>query len=146
VGVWVLDGVNSPGVLEVLRPHVRRWELDVLRVGEGWRGLVEECHGRLEAAFPEYELLNVKQKYGVLTYQAFPRLWVRDGNSWTTSEAAALDAITDEYLLRSESVCEWCGGEAELRGWRSWELTLCDACDERFPDPPYEVRAPLRRK
>lgn len=39
-------------------------------IGEGWRELAEECHARILEEFPDYELLNVKQKHGALEYQA----------------------------------------------------------------------------
>ena len=129
VAMWVLDPANSPALIEQLRPHGRDGEFEVAWVGEGWRSLVEECHTRLVATFPEYQLLAIKLKYGVLEYQAFPRRSARDAKRWSDSEAAAVGAITDECRTKSDSVCEWCGGHAELREWRSLELTLCDECD-----------------
>jgi hypothetical protein len=56
-----------------LRPRGRDRQFEVAWVGEGWRGLVADCHDHLEAAFPEYELLAIKQKCGRFEYQAFPR-------------------------------------------------------------------------
>jgi hypothetical protein len=132
-GVWCLDAVNSGELIAALRPHVRRYEFDVAWVGEGWRPLVEECHQRLVAVFPDYQLLNIKQKWGVLVYQAFPR---ERGSSWTQEEHAELEAITEEFQTRSATVCEWCGAGARLREWRTMELTLCEGCDRQFPDPP----------
>lgn len=142
--VWCLDPVNSAELMAQLRPHGRGGEFEVAWVGEGWRTLVAECHERLRAAFPEYELLAIKQKYGVLSYQAFPRRRRVDGEpSWSAGEAAQVNAITDELSIRSQGVCEWCGAVAALCDRRTVELTLCEACDQRFPDPPYEVhRAP----
>jgi hypothetical protein len=135
--VWCLDPINSGELIDRLRPHRRDGDFEVAWVGEGWRRLVAECHERLSAKFPDYELLAIKQKYGVLSYQAFPCRWVEGERQWSAGEAAELDAITDEYRARSEVVCEWCGAAAQLREWRMWQLTLCDGCDERFPDPPY---------
>jgi hypothetical protein len=137
--VWCLDPANSAEVVARLRRHSRAGDFEVAWVGEGWRSLVEECHERLVAVFPEYELLAIKQKYGVLSYQAFPRPWVDGERCWSADEGAAVDAITDEFSVRSEAVCEWCGAVARLRDWRTVELTLCDGCDQRFPDPPHEV-------
>jgi hypothetical protein len=133
--VWCLDPVNSGELIDQLRPHAR-YEFDVAWVGEGWRPLVEQCHRRLSAVFPEYELLNIKQKWGFLAYQAFPRRRVEGESRWSSEEKRQLADIAEEFRARSETVCEWCGAEARLRGWRALELTLCDACDSRFPDPP----------
>lgn len=71
--MWCLDPVNSPGLIERLRPHGRDRDFEVGWVGEGWRSLVDECHTRIVAVFHEYELVNIKQKYGELIYQAYPR-------------------------------------------------------------------------
>ena len=60
--VWTLDQANSGDLIDRLRPHGRRFILEATQVGEGWRPLVEECHERLLATFPDYELLSVKQK------------------------------------------------------------------------------------
>jgi hypothetical protein len=145
--VWALDPANSRDLIDRLRPHGRDRNFEVAWVGEGWRPLVEECHERLQDAFPDYELLAIKQKFGVLEYQAFPRRWAEGQRQWTTQEHADLEAITSEIRDRSETTCEWCGTAGQLRASRKLKLTLCDACDQRFPDPPYPVHglSPLRR-
>jgi hypothetical protein len=137
--VWALDPANSGDLIARLRPHGRDRDFEVARVGEGWRPLVEECHERLQVAFPDYELLDIKQKYGVLEFQAFPRRWAEGQGQWTRQEYADLHAITGEIRDRSETICEWCGAPGQLRESRKHELTVCDACDQRFPDPPYPV-------
>jgi hypothetical protein len=137
--MWCLDPVNSPDLIARLRPHGRGRDYEVARVGEGWRPLVDECHTRIVAVLPEYELVYIKQKYGVLIYQAYPRRAVDGERPWTGHEDRVLGVITGDIQNRSETVCEWCGAAGQLREWRNHELTLCDACDERFPDPPYPV-------
>jgi hypothetical protein len=137
--MWCLDPVNSAELINRLRPHGRDGDFEVAWVGEGWRTLVEACHDRLLTAFPEYELLAIKQKYGELSYQAFPRRRVEGRTQWSREEAAELDKITAEFETLSQTVCEWCAAAAQLREWRTTELTLCDDCDARFPDPPFRV-------
>jgi hypothetical protein len=134
--MWRLDRSNSGDLIEMLRPHARDPDWDTAHVGEGWRPLVEECHERLAAVLPDYELLAIKQKEGILAYQAFPRPWREGRHSWTRQESRDLGMITSDAHIRSESTCEWCGSPASLREWRSHVLTLCEACDSRFPDPP----------
>ncbi|HCB03551.1 MAG TPA: hypothetical protein DEQ43_04745 [Nocardioides bacterium] len=134
--MWFLDSTNSPALMAELSWHGRRVNFQIARVGEGWRDLVADCHRSIVASFPDYELLDVKQKYGVLAFQANPRPWVRDRTCWTDNEAAALGAIKEDARTRSESRCEWCGADAQLRDSRSVWLTLCSPCDARFPDPP----------
>ncbi|WP_144118392.1 hypothetical protein [Catellatospora sichuanensis] len=127
--------MNSAELINRLRVHAGG-DFDVAWVGEGWRCLVGECHEQLAAAFPTYVLVNVEQKHGVLSFQALPHPRVEGQPYWSSEQSAMLEAITDEFTHRSESVCEWCSAAAELRGWRRIELTLCEECDRRFPDPP----------
>ena len=142
--MWTLDPKNSRDLFEVLRRHARQPDgFDTIRVGLGWRPLVAECHRQLVEVFPDYELLAVKQKDGLLAYQAFPWPEAENRPKWSVEDLAALDEITDAFAYRSESICEWCGAGGELRTWRAWELTLCDGCDQRFPDPPYKLHGKL---
>jgi hypothetical protein len=126
-------------LINQLRQHGRGVEFEVAWVGEGWRLLVEECHRQLVAVFPAYELVNIKQKYGALAYQAFACRWVAGESRWSDVQKRELERITDEFRRRSEAVCKWCGGNARLRAWRTVELTLCDDCDRRFPDPAVSI-------
>jgi hypothetical protein len=145
-GAWRIAAADDPALIAALRSHARHDDEFEVVVGGGWRELVRECHGQLEARFPEYELLAVKQKYGRLAFQAFPRPWREDRRAWSSEEHARLDEITDAFGERSETICEWCGSAGELRYRRRWELTLCDDCDARFPDPPYPLYGkPLKR-
>jgi hypothetical protein len=134
--VWRLDRSNSGDLIDMLRPHARNPDWAMARVGEGWRPLVKECHERLAAVLPDYELLDIKQKDGILDYQAFPHPWREGERSWNRQEWHDLGVITSDIQRRSESMCEGCGSPASLREWRRLVLTLCDACDSRFPDPP----------
>jgi hypothetical protein len=138
--VWALDPSNSRVLIEGLRRHGRGGDFEVAWVGEGWRPLVESCHQRLVTQFPDYELLAVKQKFGVLAFQAFPRPSASDYRAWTDDEYAVVTTIIEQVRSASESVCEWCGAAGSLREWRTMLLTLCDACDQRFPDPPIQAR------
>jgi hypothetical protein len=124
--MWKLDPERDRDLIEQLRARARYPDILRVDVGRGWRDLVQECHERLSEDFPGYTLLAVKQKYGVLAFQA-------------SHQRGGVDDLTDDFADRSEEVCEWCGAPGELRGWRRWELTLCDACDARFPDPPYDL-------
>jgi len=137
--VWCLDPVNSPELIGRLRGHGRDRQFEVAWVGEGWRDLVATCHARLETVFPDYELLSVKQKFGVLAYQALPHRWVAGETRWSTQEYDDVQEITEEFRVQSETTCEWCSAPGRLREWRALLLTLCDPCDGRFADPPSET-------
>jgi hypothetical protein len=134
--MWTLDKVNNRRLIDALGPHWRQPHTETVRVGEGWRDLVAECHEQVVSTFPTYELVNVKQKYGALEFQAFPWKRTPETADWTTAELSQLDRITDRYRDRSEAVCEWCGQPGELRTGRTIMLTLCDVHHAAFHDPP----------
>jgi hypothetical protein len=134
--VWVLNSDNSPQLIRQLGRHARTFVLEVVCVGEGWRSLVEQCHRELEEHFPDYELLAVKETEGHLAFQAFAHPW-EAGEPWTPEEWERVGAITGSARARSEEVCEWCGSPGSFREERTHYLTLCDACNDRFADPPW---------
>ncbi|WP_408899295.1 hypothetical protein ACJ5H2_09340 [Nocardioides sp. R1-1] len=130
--MWVLDPANSPSLIASLRPHSIAPDFEIVFVGEGWRGLIEECHARLADEFPDYRFYAIKQKFGVLAYQAT----LRGGDSsHTDADRARVAAIVDKFEQRSATVCESCGRRGSLRDGRTVWITLCDDCDERWPDP-----------
>ncbi|OUC95029.1 hypothetical protein CA983_34105 [Streptomyces swartbergensis] len=115
-----------------MRRHLRDPSYD-FDVGPGWRRLVLECHQAVVAEFLEYELLAVKQKWGSLCFQAFPRPWKHGGN-WTGAESARVSAVTEAFADRSEGICERCGAAGSLRESRRILLVLCDRCETRVPE------------
>lgn len=129
--MWTLDPSNSGDLIQQLRPRALADDFEVVWVGEGWRPLVQACHRELERIFPEYGFYVIKQKFGLLAYQACARR-----GQWTPEEWKRIDAITDSYRVQSASVCEWCAGAGKTRKERKLILTLCDVCDRRFDDPP----------
>jgi hypothetical protein len=136
--MWVLDPANSGELLDRLRPHSFSRGFEVVWCGEGWRGLVSECHDELAAAFPDYRFYAIKQKWGFLAFQARPRT-----GDVTDEELALVHEITDRYRTASEAVCEWCGRPGSLRSDRPEWLTLCDACAEDMKTTKYPRSSPI---
>lgn len=122
----------SDDMFSSVREHLRDPSYD-FDVGPGWRPLVLECHQAVVAEFPEYELLAVKQKWGALSFQAFPRPWQPGGN-WTNDESARLHSVTGAFADRSEVVCERCGADGALREGRRIHLVLCETCETIVPE------------
>jgi hypothetical protein len=142
--MWVLAPGNSRELLERLRPHSVSPDFEVVWCGEGWRTLVSDCHDELVTAFPDYRFYAIKQKWGVLAFQARPR----NGDA-TKQEQFQVDEITDRYRQASESVCEWCGRPGSLREavampGRPEDLTLCDRCLAELETSPYPSSRPIR--
>ena len=134
--MWCLDPGNSAELMASLRPHWREPVANVAWVGEGWRDLVWNCHRRVEERFPNYELLAIKQKWGILAFQAFPAPWRERKSTFIPTASRELEKLLAPVIAQSERTCEWCGSDANLREGRELQLTLCDACDRRFSDPP----------
>jgi len=84
--------------------HARDRERLLIHVGPGWFDLVHECHATASSAFPDYELLAVKQKFARLAFQVGPRPWAGKG-SWTSQEVNALDGLIEPLQERSEEIC-----------------------------------------
>lgn len=136
--MWVLDPANSRDLLDRLRPHSLSPDFEVVWCGEGWKPLVSDCHDELAAAFPNYRFYAIKQKWGVLTFQARPR-----AGEVTSEELALVDEITDGFRCASEAVCEWCGRPGSLRSDGPEWLTLCDPCARDMETTYYPSSTPI---
>lgn len=98
-----------------------RW----IRCKRGWYPLIIETDRRLAALCPEYELQQVKQKWGTLRYYCDPCPDHRD-DLWETFET-----IAEEAEARSRTICEVCGGGGDAASNGNWVMTLCDNCITR---------------
>lgn len=136
--MWVLDPANSRELLDLLRPHSMSADFEVVWCGEGWKLLVRACHDELTASFPDYRFYAIKQKWGVLEFQARPR-----SGDVTAEELALLHEITGRYSKTSEAVCEWCGRPGSLRTDGPEWVTVCDACAEDLKTTKYPSAKPI---
>ena len=87
-----------------------------IAVGEGWGGLIKECHNALVAFDPNYKIYQIKQKFGGLRYYVRPS---HDALVYRTS------AIVAPFEKRSYLVCEVCGVNGNLRVKNRFYQTLC---------------------
>lgn len=85
-------------------------------VGQGWHSLLDELHAELVEIAPDYETLQVKEKFARLTVYVRP---------WSDE----IFGILQKYYVRSETVCEQCGKPGQVRHSRFWLKTLCDKCE-----------------
>lgn len=87
---------------------------------DGWQKIVEEADAMLAYLDPDYEINQVKEKYGTLRY------YFTSTHDYETIEYKIMSAIIEAAEIRSGRTCEVCGGPGET-GWeKSWVRTLCE--------------------
>lgn len=96
------------------------------------------CHDELSAAFPDYRFYAIKQKWGVLAFQARPR-----AGEAIAEEQARVDEATERYATASEIICEWCGRSGSLRTDAPDWMTLCDVCADDMKTTKYPRLRPI---
>ncbi len=89
---------------------------------DGWQKIVEETDAMLAYLDPDYEILQIKEKYGTLRYYF--------GSTKTGIVADIMKAIERDAESRSALVCEVCGKWGETRWDRPWVRTLCEEHNE----------------
>lgn len=93
--------------------------------GAGWYPLIAKLHVALCDVDIDYQILQVKEKYGTLRYYA-------ETDTENAQVQERFDALIAAAELRSAEVCEWCGNPGHLSssgtyGGR-WYKTLCPYC------------------
>lgn len=81
----------------------------------GWFPMIAELHRTLVDMDPNYEVHQVKEKFGGLRYYYGP------GN-------AEMDAVVRQFENRSYKTCELCGDDARMCRKGYWYKTLCSNC------------------
>jgi hypothetical protein len=87
---------------------------------DGWRKIVEETDAMLLRLDPEYEITQVKEKFGTLRYYYDSVL------PYYSIERKIMDSIVLAAETRSSRTCEICGKYGELRDDQPYIRTLCD--------------------
>ena len=91
-------------------------------VGPGWAAILTMLHAELLSVCPEYEVLQVKEKFGGLcAYLGFPE-------DVTPGIRRACYDLEHKYEAMSDRVCEECGklGENKTPTPHGWYKTLCE--------------------
>lgn len=83
-----------------------------LGVGPGWNDIIYDLNKKLEAEKPDYQILQIKEKFGGLRIYLNPMPY------------AAWFAVS-EAETRSFKTCEECGRSGKIWSYRGWARTLC---------------------
>ena len=99
----------------------------VISCDKGWYPLIEECHTELKAVDPDYEILQIKEKFGGLRFY-FESL---DGGKYPK-----MHEIVRKYEEKSLTVCEVTGngGTLHKKGSRVKTLSPQIAATEGFSE------------
>lgn len=84
----------------------------------GWYDLLIDLNRQLAEIDPDYELHQVKEKFGGLRYYI----------SSNTAQWEEMQALIHEYERLSYTICETCGGDGENYTDHGWLLTRCVDC------------------
>jgi hypothetical protein len=103
---------------------------------DGWKWIIEDADRILAKLDPEYEIHQVKEKFGTLRY------YYGTVADWETQEV--MDAVIDRAEMLSAKTCDVCGNSsamsnldrgikydptAVLKSTGGWYKTICDSCD-----------------
>lgn len=90
--------------------------------GSGWHDLlielvmkIEEIYKKNDMDITEFEISQIKEKYGGLRVYAF-------------SSIPEVHDLIHEYENKAETVCDECGATGSLHVKDGWFQVLCDKC------------------
>jgi len=98
---------------------LERFERERRNVGDGWQPLVTDVHAHLIELLGDYELLQIKEKFGGLRYYWNPL------DDATVEAAELARQITEEAEARSVTICEECGIKGKNQADHGWYHTFC---------------------
>ena len=91
--------------------------------GDGWEPLLRRMCEKIKGFGVEFT--QIKEKYGTLRAYYI----IKTDAKFTNADYQMVENAIDQAEKESETTCEDCGKEGELRDG-GWMRTLCDACEE----------------
>ena len=116
--------LRNPVVMEALQPHWAKGSREVVSCGSGWAHIILDLHNELVGEFPNYELAQIKEKFGILTVYLRPE--ARGDHAASLESRRRSDVIIDRASERSAETCEICGQLGTLTSASGWVGTRCD--------------------
>jgi hypothetical protein len=115
----------TPGDFNDLMAEELAWKDDVeartppgwygLATPDGWDQLVFDLHVAIKALFPDYQVYQIKEKFGTLRYYC------------SVETDPAVRALIRAAEVASASICETCGAPGIARNPGGWISTECDS-------------------
>jgi hypothetical protein len=104
----------------------------------GWQPLLRELDTALKERWPNYQILQVKEKFGTLRFYAKPGVELPDfpdsdegvatHNEWYNNNVYPFYDLIHQYEDKSASICELCGQPGNVGDNGYWWATRCDSC------------------
>ena len=85
----------------------------------GWYPIIVKLDEQIAAIDPDYQVMQVKEKYGTLRYYC------------TGDEAGVIFDLVNEAEQQSAVTCESCGAPGKMHERGYWLRTLCSDCASR---------------
>lgn len=101
---------------ECIQPHIDLNDPCWSYCPQGWRALVEELHHKLIEYYPEYQIHQIKEKYGGLRFYTDVSYSKGDEGS----------ALLLEYENRSINTCDVCGNPGTTKSVGFFIATRCE--------------------
>lgn len=119
-----------------------RW----ISCGPGWYKLLAETNRKMALMFPNYEIHQVKEKFGTLRfYWGIPfedAAWAELGDDTSSIVYDIMEDIANQADHRSGYICETCGRYGNTRVRNYWYRTLCAPCavEQNYPLEEWEKK------
>ena len=85
--------------------------------GDGWKPLIQELHASIMAIYPDYEIQQIKEKFGSLRYYI---------GGVPEEHFDAVHNLINEAVRKADTLCEVCGSLGRLASRGSWVKTVCE--------------------
>lgn len=95
-------------------------------VGPGWQPIVEALHSSLQRIEPDYEVAQIKEKFGGLRY------YIHESDDFSPGgKRDQQTALINFAEALSYRICEECGRPGGSGNVGTWIRTLCPECREK---------------
>lgn len=87
----------------------------------GWAKIIDETHEKLKYLSPNYQIIQIKEKFGGLRYYF----------THNSKDKIVWDLMNDVVYhseRKSLNLCEQCGARGETHKVKNWIYTLCNEC------------------
>lgn len=116
------------------------FEREKTNVGEGWQKLIEFTHHYVSLLDPNYEVLQIKEKFGGLRY------YVQLSADLDPNDNQIIQTLIDMSEQLSFLICEECGGHGRVKSLQGWLRTLCEKDYEKLLAEREAEREAMRQR